>query len=54
LNTTTWAGLPLPKDAWRQMQFKLDLKTCEKLEALLKQRGLHSRDGLIAQLAAAA
>jgi hypothetical protein len=50
----TWAGLPLPKDAWRHVQFKLDVQTCKKLEALLKQRGLHSRDELIAQLIAAA
>jgi len=50
----TWAGLPLPKDAWRHMQFKLDVQTCDKLETLLKQRGLHSRDELIAQLVAAA
>jgi hypothetical protein len=50
----TWAGLPLPKDAWRHMQFKLDVPTCKKLETLLKQRRLHSRDELIAQLIAAA
>ena len=49
-----WAGLPRPKNAWRHVQFKLDLQTCEKLETLLQQRGLHSRDELIAQLVAAA
>lgn len=49
-----WAGLPMPDSLRPKVSLALSGKTCEALDALVKKRGLHSREELVSRLVAEA
>ncbi|MBI5687334.1 MAG: hypothetical protein HZC54_19850 [Verrucomicrobia bacterium] len=45
-----WAGLPVPDDGRRKVCMTLDINTFGAMDALIKQRGLRSREELVTRL----